>query len=71
MEVKSMPNTTKPKIKIKSEWCKACGICYSLCPKGVLDKDDWGKAVVKDIDSCTLCRSCQDHCPDYCIEIGG
>jgi 2-oxoglutarate ferredoxin oxidoreductase subunit delta len=66
-----MKKKSKPIIAINLEWCKGCGICYSLCPKGVLGKDEWGKVVIKDLDSCTQCRSCEDHCPDYCIKIGG
>lgn len=67
----SMQARKKPTISLKLEWCKACGICYSLCSKGVLDKDEWGKVVVKYLDSCTQCGICEDHCPDYCIKIGG
>ncbi|MDD2212817.1 MAG: 4Fe-4S binding protein [Clostridia bacterium] len=66
-----MKGDVKPIIAINLEWCKGCGICYNLCPKEVLDKDEWGKVVIKDLDSCTQCRICEDHCPDYCIRIGG
>ncbi len=59
------------KIVINRKWCKACGICYNLCPKDVLDKDDTGKVVVKNPDACIMCRICEEHCPDYCIKIGG
>lgn len=59
------------KIEINTKGCKACGICYALCPQGVLDKDHMGKVVVKNLDACTQCRICEDHCPDYCIKIGG
>ena len=58
-------------VQVKSEWCKGCGICYELCPKKVLDKDHLGKVVVKNPDACIKCRICEEHCPDYCIKIGG
>lgn len=58
-------------IEINYKWCKGCGICYELCPKKVLDKDSLGKVVIKDEGACTKCRICEDHCPDYCIKIGG
>lgn len=62
---------SEKKIEVNKKCCKACGICYALCPKGVLDKDSMGKVVVKDPDACIQCRICEDHCPDYCIKIGG
>lgn len=58
-------------IKLKREWCKACGICYTLCPKGVLDKDEQGKVIVVKPEACSKCRICEDHCPDFVIKIGG
>ena len=58
-------------IQIKQQWCKACGICYNLCPKGVLDKDSSGKVIVKNPDACIKCRICEEHCPDFVIKIGG
>ena len=61
----------KSLIEVNYAWCKACGICYGLCPRSVLDKDELGKVIVKNEDNCTRCRICEDHCPDYCIRIGG
>ena len=58
-------------VEIKQQWCKSCGICYALCPKGVLSKDQLGKAIVKDPAACIGCRICEEHCPDYCIKIRG
>ncbi len=56
-------------ITINSAWCKACGICIFLCPKNVFDADDEGKAVVKSLEKCIGCLSCEVHCPDYAIEV--
>jgi len=59
------------KIEINYKWCKGCGICYSLCPKGVLAGDQFGKVIIKNPEACISCRICEEHCPDYCIRIGG
>lgn len=66
-----MPEEKEKVIEIKYQWCKGCGICYSLCPKDVLDKDMLGKVVVKNPGACIKCRICEEHCPDFCIKIGG
>lgn len=58
-------------LEIRYQWCKGCGICYSICPKGVLDKDRLGKVVVINEQACIKCRLCEEHCPDYVIRIGG
>lgn len=53
--------------------CKACDICVSLCPSGVLGmKKDEHKVLGKIIsvaypDSCIGCRECELHCPDFAI----
>ncbi len=58
-------------IKINSTWCKACGICYEVCPRGVLAPNEVGKATVAAGDKCTSCKLCENLCPDFAIEIGG
>lgn len=70
-ERKENPVQKENPVKVKIEWCKGCGICYELCPRKVLDKDHLGKVVVKNPEACSKCRICEDHCPDYCIKIGG
>jgi len=56
-------------IKIMKHWCKACGICIALCPKGVLEADDKGKAVAVAPEKCTRCGMCEMHCPDFAISV--
>lgn len=56
-------------VEIRSEWCKACGICSSLCPTKIIGKDEEGKAAIKNSDYCIGCRMCAMHCPDFCIEV--
>jgi len=51
------------------DWCKACGICIAFCPKQVFDRDEAGKARVKDPDACVGCWFCEIHCPDFAITI--
>jgi 2-oxoglutarate ferredoxin oxidoreductase subunit delta len=55
--------------------CKACDMCVSVCPAGVLsmhyDKTSTLGAMVK-VDypeSCIGCGSCELHCPDFAIYV--
>ena len=56
-------------VLINYPWCKACGICIALCPKGVLEADRKGKAVAVSGDKCIGCESCVIHCPDFAVEV--
>lgn len=56
---------------IYQKWCKACGICSDLCPQGTLDVDEVGKVFIKFPDSCTGCKICELHCPDFAIMVIG
>lgn len=55
--------------------CKACNICVSYCPAGVLAmKDDIHAVLGKMIevvypDSCIGCSECEVHCPDFAIMV--
>lgn len=50
--------------------CKACGICRSICSRGVLVVDERGYPVVAQPNDCTVCFACEWHCPDFAIEVG-
>ena len=50
-------------------WCKACGICYELCPAGVLTCDKAGYPVVSDPEACTACYLCEALCPEMAITV--
>jgi len=72
----SAPDTTgRPGRKVKATvlvdagLCKACGICISLCPEHVFDRDAAGVAVAARQGDCTACRLCEWHCPDFAIEV--
>jgi 2-oxoglutarate ferredoxin oxidoreductase subunit delta len=56
-------------IFIYDKWCKCCGICYELCPAGVLSSDKAGKPVVENPDACIACYLCERLCPDMAITV--
>ena len=56
-------------ILIDLDLCKACGICITLCPTDVFDRDDFGRPVVARLADCTLCAFCERHCPDFAVDI--
>ena len=58
----------KAEIRIKVEWCKGCGICVELCPKGVLEFRGSHPVAVRPQD-CILCLDCENHCPDFAITV--
>jgi 2-oxoglutarate ferredoxin oxidoreductase subunit delta len=49
--------------------CKACGICISLCPEHVYDRDDLGYPIVARSEDCVSCLLCELHCPDFALEV--
>lgn len=55
--------------------CKACDICVSRCPAGVLSmRQDTHKVLGKVIqvahpESCIGCCECELHCPDFAIYV--
>jgi 2-oxoglutarate ferredoxin oxidoreductase subunit delta len=60
----------KYKIEINQKWCKGCGICMALCPKGILVPEGLDqKASVTDPDLCINCKMCEVHCPDFAIRV--
>jgi 2-oxoglutarate ferredoxin oxidoreductase subunit delta len=54
---------------INRAWCKGCGICIDLCPKGALTKDSKEKAVWEHPEKCNRCGLCVPRCPDLAIII--
>jgi 2-oxoglutarate ferredoxin oxidoreductase subunit delta len=68
--VLAVESQKKFKIDIKKEWCKACEICVSLCPKSVLGKDADGKAEAVQPEKCIGCELCELRCPDFAIRVG-
>lgn len=55
--------------------CKACDVCVSMCPAGVLamvsaPKSTLGSMIkVIEPDACIGCKDCELHCPDFAIYV--
>ena len=64
-----MAKKTLKEHRIKTDWCKGCGICVAFCPKTVLELDDQDKAVAARVGECIACRLCELRCPDLAIEV--
>ena len=62
-------------VNILVQYCKGCGLCISVCPKGSLevspDLNPMGTYPVrfKEGADCTGCMNCVVMCPDAAIEI--
>ncbi|MGI6226757.1 MAG: 4Fe-4S binding protein [Peptococcales bacterium] len=54
-------------LDIDQKLCKACGICYTICPKKAILGDEKGKVFLVNPDLCSRCGICESHCPDYAI----
>ncbi len=66
-----MTNRKTLRFTCNAAYCKACGICYGLCPKGVLAPDADGRPTAANPDACVLCRLCEFRCPDFAIRVEG
>jgi 2-oxoglutarate ferredoxin oxidoreductase subunit delta len=55
--------------------CKACDICVSYCPAGVLSMRQEPSSLLGAIidivapESCIGCTDCEIHCPDFAIHV--
>ena len=58
---------------INTNNCKACDVCVSVCPAGVLgmvysDLSTLGAMITIDHpEACIGCNDCELHCPDFAI----
>ena len=58
--------TTKPVIDYLK--CNHCGVCISICPMKVYEKEE-NKVIVKKPSECIGCRACEVQCPEKAIGI--
>jgi 2-oxoglutarate ferredoxin oxidoreductase subunit delta len=60
---------------VNTDRCKACDICVSMCPAGVLAMVAAPSSVlgsmieVVDAQACIGCKDCELHCPDFAIYV--
>ena len=62
-------NTSRQKVTLYSEWCKRCGNCVAFCPRGALEKDEWGYPRLTRPERCTSCKLCEMLCPDFALSV--
>jgi len=69
------PNPGNQPVWINTNNCKACDICVSVCPAGVLsmvyeDTSTLGAMISIDHpESCIGCNDCELNCPDFAIYV--
>jgi DNA-directed RNA polymerase subunit D len=58
----------EPKIEIDESKCNQCANCVKECPRKVLSIKD-KKIIVTSLWDCTLCKVCEEICPESAINI--
>ena len=64
-----------PRVLFDEDRCKACELCISACPKGIivmsdrLNRQGYHPATVIDQSRCTSCALCARMCPDMVITV--
>lgn len=72
----AIEGVVKKQFKIVQEKCKACGLCYKLCPAGAILKDGQPRPAAEaqkvrkariNKEACLGCRNCFMSCPNRVI----
>jgi len=66
MKLKYLKNVAS--IKVDTEKCIGCGICFDVCPHDVF-KIENKKALITDKDACMECGACKMNCPVDAISV--
>ncbi|QSX08557.1 4Fe-4S binding protein [Alkalibacter rhizosphaerae] len=66
----------KTKVTFRTDRCKGCGLCVSVCPKQILrlspetlNSKGYHPAEIIDQEKCIACAFCATICPDVCIKV--
>lgn len=64
------------KVEILTDVCKGCGLCVSVCPKGIMVLSDdtinaigYAPVVITDMQECIGCAACAKVCPDAVLSV--
>lgn len=64
------------KVTFRTDWCKGCGLCTSVCPKQIIflnqevtNRKGYHPATVEKLDECIGCANCARICPDSIITV--
>lgn len=62
-------------IEVKTELCKGCAVCVSICPVGVIELSGsvnakgYNFVELRDPAGCIGCAGCAMICPDSVLEV--
>ena len=64
------------RVEIKTDVCKGCGLCVSVCPKGIMvlspekiNAKGYAPVTIPEMDKCIGCASCARVCPDAVLTV--